>query len=477
MSRAVIARRARGPMPRAAAVVALPALALLAACGSAPKPTPAQLPALQPGFTHAPSGVATAEPAESFWRRFQDPLLETLVAQALAANGDVRIAASRLAETRALERVAAAGDLPGVALNAGAARARTPGEGGRPQTGNRLGLGAEVRWEWDWLAQVNGKREAAAADAEAAAALLQAARLSVAAAVAREYFELRGLQERLRLARESLHLQRQALTLVQARLDAGRGTALDTERARALVLATEASVPALETQLVVTQGRISLLLGKSPQEPADPRLAEPRPLPGMAALALGAIGTPQTLLARRPDVMAAMRSAEAAAARQGEAWKARWPALGFGGTLGLNAGRVGDLGRSASFVYDLGASLVWSVFDAGARGALTEAAGAREQAAVIGYEQTVLAALAETEAVFAGYTRLQQQAASLFGAAEAAEKAAVIAQGRFGAGVSDFLAVLDAERERVAARERLVLAQTAAAQSVVAIYKALGGGV
>lgn len=477
MSRRVATRVAHGSLPRAAVLAPLAAVALLAACSTAPRPTPAQLPALQPAFTNAPSGAAASEPAEAFWRRFEDPLLDTLITQALAANGDVRIAAARLAESRALERVAVADSLPGVTLGAAAGRTRGPGEGGRPQTGNRFGLGAEVRWEWDWLSQVNGEREAAAADAEAAAALLQAARLSVAAAVAREYFELRGLQERLRLARESLQLQRQALGLVRARLEAGRGTALDTERARALVLATEASVPALETQLILSQGRISLLLGKSPQAPADPRLVEAKPLPGLAALPLGAIGSPQSLLARRPDVMAAMRAAEAAAARQGEAWKARWPTLGFGGTLGLNAGRVGDLGRSASFVYDLGASLVWSVFDAGARGALAEAAGAREQAAVIGYEQTVLAALAETEAVFAGYTRLQQQAASLFGAAEAAEKAAAIAQGRFGAGVSDFLAVLDAERERVAARERLVQAQTAAAQSVVAIYKALGGGV
>jgi outer membrane protein, multidrug efflux system len=283
------------------------------------------------------------------------------------------------------------------------------------------------------------------------------------------------LQERLRVARESLATQREALKLVVGRLEAGRGTALDTERARALVLGTEASIPALELQIVLIGQRLAVLLGQAPRA-VDARLVAVKPLPGLQAVALGGVGSPENLLRRRPDLQAAEQQAVAAAARVGVAYKARLPSVSLGGTLGLNAGRLADLTKGASFLYNLGASLAWTLFDNGAQAALTDAAQARQLAAVIAYERAVLLALEETEGALATYTRTQQQAQSLFGAAEAADKAAEIARGRFGAGVSDFLAVLDAERERLAARDRLATAQTAAAVSIVSVYKALAGG-
>ncbi len=427
-------------------------------------------------FAKAPANATAAEPAERFWRGFGDADLDGLIGDALKANTDIRIAAARLSEARALERLSRATELPAVGSSANVARTRAPNQTGVTVNGSAFGTGLDVRWEADLFGRLSDGRRAATADAEASAALVQSARLAVAGDVARNYFELRGLQERLRVAQESLQTQREALKLVVGRLDAGRGTALDTERARALVFGTEAGIPALELQLVLTGQRLAVLLGQPPRA-MDARLVVPKPLPGLRAVPLAGIGSPENLLRRRPDLQAAEQQAVAAAARVGVAYKARLPALTLGGTLGLNAGRLVDIAKGQSFVYNLGASLLWSVFDNGANVALADAAQARNLVAVIAYERAVLGALEETEGALAAYTRTQQQAQSLFDAAQAADKASEIARGRFGAGVSDFLTVLDAERERLSARDRLATAQTAAAVSVVAVYKALAGGV
>jgi outer membrane protein, multidrug efflux system len=467
-----------GPMRRCIALVTSAiVLAGVAGCAGAPPVLSGpKLPPAAAGFAQAPAGAGTAEPAERFWRAFGDADLDGLVTDALAANADIRLAVARLREARALERLAGADDLPRVGTSASAARVRAPDRNGNTGSGNAFGAGVDIRWEADLFGRNDDEQTAATADSAASAALVQAARLAVAGDVARSYFELRGLQERLRVARESLETQREALKLVVGRLEAGRGTALDTERARALVLGTEAIIPALELQIVLVGQRLAVLLGQVPKA-VDARVVAPKPLPGLQAVALGGLGSPENLLRRRPDLQAAEQQAVAAAARVGVAYKARLPSLTLGGTLGLNAGRLADLTKGASFLYNLGASLAWTLFDNGAQAALTDAAQARQLAAVIAYERAVLLALEETEGALATYTRTQQQAQSLFGAAEAADKAAEIARGRFGAGVSDFLAVLDAERERLAARDRLATAQTAAAVSIVSVYKALAGGV
>jgi outer membrane protein, multidrug efflux system len=450
-------------------------LALLAACAGPTLQAP-QTPTLPAAFAQAPVALPAGEPAAFFWRGFNDNELDTLVAEGLQANSDVRLALARVQEARALARLAGAGDTPAVGVGASAARVRAPDGSGGSTTGNEFGAGLEASWEIDLFGRRGEEKRAALADLRAGEAQVLATRLLVAGDVARYYFELRGLQERLRVARESLLTQQEALKLVKARQDAGRGTALDTERATALLLGTEAGVPALELQLLLTRQRIAVLLGQQPQA-LDARLGAVKPLPGLAGLQLGAIGAPEQLLRRRPDLVVAEQQAAAAAARVGQAHKARFPSFTLSGTLGVNAGRLGDLGNSAAFVYNLGAQLAYSLLDGGANSARVDAAQARYQAALIQYDRAVLLALEDTEGALAGYTRYQQQAQSLFGAAVAAEKAAEIARGRFGAGVSDFLAVLDAERERLGARDRLAQAQTAAAVSVVSVYKALGGAV
>jgi outer membrane protein, multidrug efflux system len=208
----------------------------------------------------------------------------------------------------------------------------------------------------------------------------------------------------------------------------------------------------------------------------DARLAEQQPLPALPATPLAAIGTPQTLLQRRPDVAAALQLLRGAGEQTLIARSRLWPTVTLSGSLGLNAGRIADLGDAGSFVASLGANLLWSVLDNGQRRSQIDAADARREAALAQFEQAVLVALEDTEGALVAYTRSQQRTDNLFAAAKAAEAAAKIARARFDAGAIDFLAVLDAERELLSARDRLAQGQTNAAVALVGVYRALAGG-
>jgi multidrug efflux system outer membrane protein len=293
--------------------------------------------------------------------------------------------------------------------------------------------------------------------------------------VARNYFDLRGLQEQLRVAVASLETQQAALELVDARFEVGRGTALDTERARALVKSTAANIPALEAALIRTRYRLAVLCGLQPTG-LDRELQAAQPLPGLRSVQLAKIGSPAEMLRRRPDIQLAESQAAAAAAQVGVARSALFPQLTLGGTLGQNSSHFSDLGKGASYVYDLGAQLTWNLLDFGRIRAQIAAADARNDVVMINYERAVLGALEETEGALASYTRTQRQTELLFESARASELAAEIARERFTVGSTDFLTVLDAERELLSARDRLAQAQAGAATSLVAVYKALAGG-
>jgi multidrug efflux system outer membrane protein len=457
-------------MKRLAALLG-PAL-LAAACSTAPT-LPLYQPPPEAQFANA--DASAQEPVAKFWRGFQDPELDLLVDAALAANADLRIAAANLAEARALARYAGAQLKPEIDLAASGLRERSFFVGFGSFVGNLFTVGPQVSWEADLFGAIRDERRAAVADAQARAAQLRAVQVSVAAEVASNYFQLRGLQERLRVAVAALAAQRETSILVNALLSVGRSTAFDADRAEAQVQSTAATVPALDGALATTRYRLAVLSGKPPTA-LDARLAAPRPLPGIAPTALSQVGSPQSLLRRRPDIAAAERQVAAAAARIGIARSQLFPQLTLSGSLGLNGSRIGALHGRDAIAYSLGANLVWSLIDFGRRRAQIAAASARGAAAMATYEKTVLGALEETEGALATYTRAQRRTESLYRAASLSGSAAELARLRFSAGRSDLLAVLEAERESLAARDQLAQATTASATSLVAVYKALAGG-
>ncbi|MBL0917673.1 MAG: efflux transporter outer membrane subunit [Hydrogenophaga sp.] len=431
------------------------------------------------------TGSNTQAPGDDiarFWRGFNDPRLDALIERALAANTDVRLAQARLQEARALQGEADAASRPGVGIDTSAQRAvaplsQQPGTSRSERTGTSYDASFVAAWELDLFGRVRRTREAAAAQVSASEAGLHAAHTAVVAEVARNYLELRGLQERLRVTEASLVNQRESLRITDARFDAGRASQLDVSGARGLVASTEAVLPALQAQLEAVAYRLATLTAQAPRTVlAD--LALPQPLPSLPVtdLATLPVGTPQQWLQRRPDVIAAERRLAAATAGIGIARSELYPSVSLSGLLGFNAPRLGDLFSGDAARYALGVGLTWTPFDFGAIRSRIAASEARAEQGLVVFEQTVALALEETEGAFSGFNRSAQRVNRLEAAARHADEAAQLARARFEGGVTDFQAVLLAEREVLGIREQLVQAQVGTATALVAVYRAIGGG-
>ena len=456
-------------------VAALTAVALATGCAVGPDYKKPATP-VAASFDNTIAG--NAEPAAAFWRGFDDPILDQLVADALAANHDIRIAIANLREARAVRREVGADGLPTVGVQADGGRevfsqTLAPGETRRQRTTTVFDVELDASWEIDFFGRFKRTREAADATVGAAEASVQDVQVSVIGEVARNYFELRGEQRQLAVANDAVVNQEANLNFVQARLSAGRGTELDTARARSQVENTRSIVPTLEAAIARSSYRLAVLTGRAPTELAA-LVDEPKPLPALAPV--DGIGTPEALLRRRPDIRIAERQLAASNAEIGVATADLFPRVSITGLLGLNAGTIGALGQAQAFIYNLGASATWTLVDWGQRRARINQADARNEAALAKYQKTVLIALEETEAALVTYSRTQRQVENLFDAARDSEQAAKIARVRFENGATDFLTVLDAERQVLADQNGLAQAQTAAGTSLIAIYKALGAG-
>ncbi len=450
-------------------------LAILSGCTVVGPKYEAPTSKTEPAFINALA--SNQEPVAEFWKSFNDPILDRLIEDALKANPDVRIASANLRESRANRQGIDSAALPGVGLTNSATRRVNPqtlAPGTRSaRTGNVLTTGFDVNWEVNFFGRVDRARDEASAFVEAAEAGIHAAQVIVTAEVTRNYFELRGFQNQLLLLQSAIKNQEETLKIVEARLQAGRGTALDTSRAQALLASTKSGVSPIEAAIGRAAYRIASLVGQQPQS-MQSLVTTPTSLPALAAV--NGIGTPESLLRRRPDIRIAERQMAASIARVGLTHTDLFPKLSLNGLLGLNAATLSGLFDGAAFRYSLGATLAYNLFDFGLVRTRIAAADARAEEALVIYEKTVLQALEETEVALLQYSRNVKQSEELFNATKSAEQAARLARARFEAGYTDFLSVLDAERQTITNRNAFAQSQTESATALIGIYKALGGG-
>lgn len=465
------------------------ASALLAACAVGPDfvrpdmPVPAQFAqtaAAQDATAATPEqngGFALVTDSE-FWRGFNDPLLTRLVEEALSANHDLRIALANYDRANALLRGARFDYFPTITAHAEASDGRAsadqaPGVSRADRDAESYSATAQVSWELDLWGRVRRGVEAQRAGAQASAADLQAMQVAIVGEVARSYIDLRGLQERLRVARENADNQQETLQLVDARFNAGRGTEFDTSRARAQLEATRARVPALEAQVVVTMHRIAVLTGRTP----DALITELTPQQALPALP-GRIdpATPGDLLRNRPDVAAAEQRLHASTARIGVATADLFPRFTLGGLIGSQAIDSSALFERGSETRLVALGIDWSFLDIGRVRARIKAADADAEGELAQYEKTVLLALEDTENALVRHARARVEDQHLEQAALDSEKAAQLARIRFEAGAADLFEVLDAERTQLQAQDAFADGRTRSVNSAVALYKALAGG-
>jgi multidrug efflux system outer membrane protein len=455
--------------------VSVAVLTILAGCAVGPDyhapdtKVPEQFVGLEAGRFTPDHGAA------DFWTVFGDATLDGLVTQALRANHDLRIAVSRLDEARALRGAARLDLLPTVTAGAGYTdqQLSVSQAAGGPRDVRGYNAGVDAFWELDFFGRARRALQASNAELAAEEATLRDAGVVVTAEVSRTYFELRGSQQQLAVARRNVDNQGETLRLTQARLTAGRGTELDTSRATAQLAATRASIAPLEAAVARATHRLGVLTG---QEPGALRaqLSLPQELPAVPEIT--AVGNPADLLRRRPDIRISERQLAASTARIGVAVADLFPRITFVGGLGLAAGSSDALGDAGSGTHLIAPGISWAAFDLGRVHARIAAARARNDGALARYEQTVLRALEETENALVTHARSRERLQQLTEGAAASQTAARLARLRFENGAVDFLQVLDAERTLLEAEDRLAQGRTDTATSLVAVYKALGGG-
>lgn len=419
-----------------------------------------------------PATVPTAVGVTSlarWWLRFDDPLLSSLIAQALEANTSVKSAQAALRQARALRDVTAAGLWPDVGASASAQH----GTSGSHSTGNNFRAGLDASWETDIFGANRSALAASNATAEASAASLGDVQVSITAEVALSYITLRGAQARLAIANDNLASQLETLQITQWRLQAGLVTAVEAEQARAQAEQTRAQLPVLQTSVEQTRHALAVLTGRPPAALAE-LLANAGPVPQTVYNI--ALGIPADTLRQRPDVRAAEHQVTAALARVAQADAARLPNFKLSGSLGLSALTLGALTHGASVVSALAASVSMPVFDGGASRAQVRAQQAALEQASVAYQAAVLAALKDVEDALVALRGGRERLLRLQLAAEAAANAAQLARQRYSSGLVDFQTVLETQRTQLNTQDSVAGARAELGADHVRLYKALGGG-
>lgn len=415
------------------------------------------------------AALTSSPPVDAWWSTFGDDRVSGLVVQALTRSPDVREATALVRLARARLREQQGTNWPRGGVAAGEQHQRGP------LTAADLDVfdaGLDASWEVDVFGARRASIQATRADLARERALRRSVLVSVAAEVVLAYADVRGTQARLQVARDNVANQERTFELTQRLLVAGRGTQLDVARAIAQLELTRASIPTLLAAESAAIYRLGVLVGSEPQTlAAELRVAQPPPRPPDVL----AIGEPATLLRRRPDVAAAEAAVLAAAARAGVAAADLFPRLVLTGGLGFQAVRSAGMDGSSPRV-GVGVGVTVPILEWNRIRQRILAADATAQATLAAYDRTTLLALEEAERAVSAYAHERQRFAHLERAAGAARTAAVLARQRFEFGVDNYLTVLDAERVRLIADDRLAQSQVQVTRLAAAIFKALGGG-
>jgi NodT family efflux transporter outer membrane factor (OMF) lipoprotein len=449
-----------------------------------PKTTaPAAFIAVQEAGGSAKSAPGATVDLGQWWHSLQDPELDLLIERAIHANPDIEIALTRLQEARTRQVVLVGDALPQVAASGAAGRGTGSditrlGAAPALRAGDNKGALDQIRqvagftagWELDLFGGYRRAIEAGTYDVEAAAATRNAVLLSVVADVARNYVDMRGLQMRLLIIRNNISTAEQLRELEQTRFDRGLTNELDLQLAIRELESLRSELPILQRDVKAAQYSIAVLLGQYPEDLAH-ELAQPGNLPNLPEAVEP--GLPLDLLQRRPDVHQAERQLAAATARIGVATADLFPHVAVGGGLGTQSANIGAHG---SHIWAFGPEVYWPLLDFGALDALVSIADLQAHERLIEYRKSVIDAVQDADTAIANFEAQQRRLDSLSNAMAASERALSLAQQRYERGLTDFLNVVDAERQQYSLEDQYTTAQQSAADAFIYLYKALGGG-
>jgi NodT family efflux transporter outer membrane factor (OMF) lipoprotein len=468
-------------------------IAGLTACAAGPSyhtPPPDE----PPGFSAATAlkplepGALKPPPVDlaTWWRALNDAELDSLVERAVKSNLDLEIALDRLQQARTYEAVVLGHALPDV--DASAAAGRGTGSDltkGRADAGLRsadtgTGLqqistiaGFDAVWQLDIFGKYRREFEAARADTDAARAARYDVLTAVVANVVRAYVDLRGLQVRGSILRKASDVLRESLRIVSIRYERGITNELDVALATRELATLEAQIAPVEAEANAAQYTLAVLVGEYPENMVQ-ELSKPDLIPSMPAPA--APGVPLDLLKRRPDIQQAERELAASTARIGVATANLYPQVALVGSIGSQAQGWGTTPSIGKHIWSFGPGAVWPLLDFGALDAQVDIAHLAARASLVNYRKTILNAVQQVDTSLDGYQAQQVRMEKLSTAMMAGERAVDLATQRYNRGLTDFLNVVDAEREFYDLQEQYAVAQVAQGEQFVQLYKSLGGG-
>jgi outer membrane protein, multidrug efflux system len=421
-------------------------------------------------------GSTNTQPVQltRWWRQFHDPELTWLVEEALATNLDVRLADARLRESRAARGVVAGGRWPAVNGSASYQRTRTAAsDTAPPQDENLYQAGFDALWEMDIFGGLRRNVESANAAIQAAQEGLHDAQVSLAAEVALDYIQLRGLQAQIAVAEENLKTQRHTADITREKQQAGFVSTLDVANAETQVATTRARIPELQASAQQAIYALSVLLARSPGYLLD-ELSKTEPLPVTPPTV--PVGLPSDLLRRRPDIREAEAQLHAATAQIGVATADLFPKFALTGNVSWQSNLLHNWFSGPSRASSYGPSVDWALFQGGAIRSNIRVQKALRDQAFITYQKTVLTAFQDVESALFAYHKEWEHRQALDDAVASSRKAVAVSMQLYSAGQTDFLNVLQSQAALYAAQDAFVQSNSTACQNLIALYKALGGG-
>jgi len=442
--------------------------ALLASALAAPALQAAEASAAPPPL--AALTLDPAAPRTDWWAGLQDPLLDQVMTYALRRNRDLKAAEADVRRARALAKVEGWSLLPTGSIGLGGGRQR---DAQWDRDGDFVAADGAIAWEADVFGRLRNGARAARLDAISVDEARRGVMTAIVAQIASTYVELRGAQVRLAATESNAAAQAANLRLTEVMRDAGRSTPLDVMRAKAQLESTQSLAPLLRAQIDGAIAALDVLAaGLPPELTAALRAQGAVPEPPQRL----AIGTPQELLRRRPDIRQAEARLQAAQARTKAARVDWWPRLSFVGQASSIGPDFSDLGRHAGFSFLVGPRIDWPALDFRRNALRLQAAKAGAEAEYERYENLVLGGARDLDAALANLGGALQSEARLQESVDAARRAAEISRLRYREGAESSFAVLDAERSLAGFEDSLAVARTRSALAYIRVGQALGAG-
>ena len=420
--------------------------------------------------------IETTPPVLPEWWKsaFKDPILDQLVATALAQNLSLRSAGLRVLQARQQLMITIGSQFPQQQQLTGLAER----EGTNSSHFDIYDLGFNLSWEIDVWGSFRRQVESASAALDASVAGYDGVMVSLIAEVAQTYLLILTTRERLAVAKHNIELQRQSVEITTAKFEGGEVSALDVDQAQALFYNTTASLMSLEQSLQQFKNSLAILLGKPPFDISG-LLGAGRPIP--TPMSEVALGMPQDLIRRRPDIRVAERQLAAQSAQIGFAISELYPQFGIGGGIGTSVSTQGDqdfsdLFSADSFVYNFFGGFQWNIFNYGRIKNNVRLQDAAFQQLLEDYRETVLQAQGEVENAIVAFLKSHEQLTAFRLAAEAAQRAADVSSAQYEDGLVDFNTVITTLNSLASQQDQLAAIQGTVATNLVAVYKSLGGG-